>query len=54
LAATLSGLMFFLWVISLHLPRVAAAVHNGDEWTSAFVALAMCGGSWVLAGTVKK
>ncbi|MGA8308848.1 MAG: DoxX family membrane protein [Terriglobales bacterium] len=54
LAATLLGLMFFLWVISLHLPRVAAAVHNGDEWTSAFVALAMCGGSWVLAGTVKR
>ena len=25
LAATLLGLMFFLWVVSLHLPRVAAA-----------------------------
>ena len=54
LASALLGLMFFLWVISLHLPRVAAALHNGDEWTSAFVALAMCGGSWVLAGIVKR
>jgi len=54
LAATLLGLMFFLWVFMLHFPRVAASPHDGNEWTSAFVALAMCGGSWVLAGTVKR
>ncbi len=53
LAATLLGLMFFLWVFVVHLPRVAAASHNGNEWTSAFVALAMCGGAWVVAGTKK-
>lgn len=51
LAATLLGLMFFLWVIGLHAPRVIAARHNGNEWTSALVALAMCGGSWVIAGS---
>ncbi len=51
LAATLLGLMFFLWVFVVHLPRVAAASHSGNEWTSAFVALAMCGGAWVVAGT---
>jgi uncharacterized membrane protein len=51
LAATLLGLMFFLWVIGLHAPRVLAARHNGNEWTSALVALAMCGGSWVIAGS---
>jgi uncharacterized membrane protein YphA (DoxX/SURF4 family) len=50
LAATLLGLMFLLWVISLHLPRVAAAPHNGNEWTSMIVALAMCGGAWIVAG----
>ncbi len=53
LAATLLGLMFFLWVFVLHLPRVVAAAHNGNEWTSMFVALAMCGAAWVVAGRVK-
>ncbi len=50
LAATLLGLMFFLWVFLVHLPRVAASPHDGKEWTSALVALAMCGGAWVVAG----
>lgn len=54
LASTLLGLMFFLWVISLHVPRVAAAPHDGKEWTSAFVALAMCGGAWVIAGRLAR
>lgn len=48
LAASLLGLMFLLWVMVLHLPRVVAAPHNGNEWTSAIVALAMSGGSFVL------
>ncbi|HMF63717.1 MAG TPA: hypothetical protein VK608_06470 [Edaphobacter sp.] len=53
LAASLLGTMFLLWVILLHAPRVAAAgPHNGNEWTSEFVALAMCGGSFVLAGAL--
>ena len=51
LATSLLGLMFFLWVILLHLPRVAASPHNGNEWTSAFVALAMSGSAFVLART---
>ena len=50
LASTLLGTMFFLWVFLLHLPRVVAAPHSSNEWTSAFVALAMCGASWILAG----
>ncbi len=53
LSATLLGLMFFLWVLILHLPRVAAAPHNGNEWTSLFVALAMSGGALLVAGSVK-
>ena len=53
LAAALLGLMFLLWVIVLHIPRVAASPHNGNEWTSAIVALAMCGGSFVLAGALR-
>jgi uncharacterized membrane protein len=51
LAATLLGIMFFTWVFILHLPRVASAPSNGNEWTSAFVALAMCGGAWTIAAT---
>jgi uncharacterized membrane protein YphA (DoxX/SURF4 family) len=52
LAATLLGLMFLLWVVVLHVPRVVAMAHSGNEWTSAFVALAMSGGAWVLAGAL--
>jgi uncharacterized membrane protein YphA (DoxX/SURF4 family) len=54
LAAALLGLMFFLWFLLLHLPRVVARLDNGNEWNSALVALALCGGSWFLAGTLPK
>jgi len=53
LAATLLGIMFFAWVFILHLPRVSSALHNGNEWTSLLVALAMSGGSWIVAATVR-
>ena len=49
LAATMLGVMFLLWVLVLHAPRVAASLHNGDEWSSLFVALALGGGAFVLA-----
>jgi hypothetical protein len=42
--------MFLLWVVLLHAPRVAGAVRNGNEVTSLFVAVAMCGLSFALAG----
>jgi uncharacterized membrane protein len=48
-AASLLGVMFFLFVAMLHIPRIAMHSHDGNEWTSGFVALAMCGGAWVLA-----
>ncbi len=54
LAATLLGIMFFLWVVTLHAPRVAAALHNGNEWTSLLVALAMSGGAFLVAGTTAR
>ncbi len=41
--------MFFLWVIVLHGPRIAQALHNGDEWNSGFVALALSGCGLALA-----
>ena len=49
LVCSLLGLMFFLWVIVLHIPRVVAAVHTETEWTSLFVALGMSGIAWMLA-----
>jgi uncharacterized membrane protein len=55
LATTLSGIMFLLWVIFLHAPRVAANLHSEDEWTSLFVAMAMSGISFMLtSATFKK
>jgi uncharacterized membrane protein len=52
LAASLLGLMFLLWVLLLHSPRVAGAAHNGNEWTSLFVALAMSGAAFLVAETL--
>lgn len=48
------GLMFAIWVVTLHLPRVfglyavPGATRNPAEWSSLFIAIAMCGGSWSL------
>ena len=50
LAGGLLGLMFLIWVLILHLPRVIANVHTEPEWTSLFVALAFSGISFLLAG----
>jgi len=51
-AAIWLGIMFFLWTILLHAPRVAHNPHNPDEWASAMVALAMCGSAWIIASAV--
>jgi uncharacterized membrane protein YphA (DoxX/SURF4 family) len=53
LAATWLGIMFLLWVLVLHAPRVTAALHNGDEWNSMVVALAFSGASFVVARTLR-
>jgi uncharacterized membrane protein len=54
LASMLLGMMFGSWFFILHLPRVVAKLHDGKEWTSAFVALAMSGCALMLAGAVKQ
>jgi hypothetical protein len=46
--------MFPFWTVLLHAPRVFAPIHNKDELTGLFVALAMSGGSFIVAGTVSK
>lgn len=54
LAAGLLALMFGLWVVILHVPRVIANAGARPEWTSMFVALAMCGASLVVASRVSR
>jgi uncharacterized membrane protein len=49
LAGRLLALMFAVFVVTTHVPRVAAAAANGNEWTSLLVALAFCGASLVAA-----
>jgi uncharacterized membrane protein len=55
-AASGLGLMFASWVCTLHLPRVLGIYHipgapqNPNEWGSLFIAIALWGGPWVLAG----
>lgn len=49
-AASLLGAMFLLWFLFLHLPRLTSAPrsHDPDEWSSAIIALGMCGASWLM------
>lgn len=50
------GLMFGIWVVTLHLPRVLGlygipgAPHNPNEWSSLLIAMALWGRLWALAG----
>ena len=52
LFASLLGTMIFIWVIILHIPKVIASpfVDMGSEASSAFLALAYSGISYVIAG----
>jgi len=49
------GLMFGIWVVTLHLPRVLGlygipgAPQNPNEWSSLFIAIALWGGPWAMA-----
>jgi uncharacterized membrane protein len=49
LAGTWLGVMFLVFVVTTHIPRIATHLGNGNEWTSGLVALAMCGVAWVMA-----
>jgi hypothetical protein len=59
LAGTMLGTMFLLWFLLLHAPRVVSAFRSHaagapDEWSSAFIALGMCGGSWICAWNARQ
>ena len=50
LAALLAGIMIFLWVPLLHIPRALADLHGSNETTAVFEALAMSGIALMIAG----
>jgi uncharacterized membrane protein len=49
-AALLSGIMIFSWVILLHIPRAVADLHDANEMTAVFEALAFSGVAFIVAG----
>ena len=49
LASRLFAIMITTWVLILHIPRVAVALHDRHEWTTLFVAIAMMGAAWTLS-----
>ncbi len=57
--AGLVGLMFAIWVFTLHLPRVLGlynipgAPRSPDEWSSLLIPVALWGGFWALAAVPK-
>ena len=53
LAAILSGLMIFLWLILLHIPRAMADLSNSNETTAVFEALAFSGAAFLVAASRK-
>lgn len=54
LAAALFALMAGTWVVILHLPRALAAMNSRPEWTSMFVAMALCGAGLLALETLSK
>jgi uncharacterized membrane protein len=55
LAALLSGVMIFLWVFMLHIPRAVAGVGSrANETTAVFEALAFSGLAFIYAATASR
>ncbi|HTZ72337.1 MAG TPA: hypothetical protein VMB47_00320 [Candidatus Aquilonibacter sp.] len=52
------GLMFAIWVLTLHIPRtlgyygIPNALHDPNEWSSLFIAIALCGGPWAISQNI--
>ena len=49
LAALLSGIMIWLWLVLLHIPRALAAPHDANETTAVFEALAIGATAFLVA-----
>jgi hypothetical protein len=54
LAGWVLGFMFFIWLVAVQAHRLIGSPHSGSAWTSAFVALALAGSAWSVAGSASK
>lgn len=54
LSTSLLSIMFFVWVLVLHLPRCIHNAHTESEWTSLFIALAMGSTALMFTGVYNK
>ncbi len=54
MAALLLAVMFGIFVLTVHAPRIVGKLHDGNEWTSGLVAVAMCGCSLILAEALEQ
>jgi uncharacterized membrane protein YphA (DoxX/SURF4 family) len=52
IAAYCTAAMFGSWVLIVHAPRVLGSSHTPSEWSSMFIALAMCGGALLIASAL--
>jgi uncharacterized membrane protein len=50
-AGLLLGIMIFLFVLSLHVPKVVANPHDRIAWAVAIRDSSFAGGAWILSGT---
>lgn len=54
LAATLAGAMYGAWAVILHVPRAIDSLGDRAEVTSLWVAVALCGAAWLVAGSTQR
>jgi uncharacterized membrane protein YphA (DoxX/SURF4 family) len=54
LATKLFAVMISLWVLILHIPRVATTPRDRHEWLTLFIALSLSGVAWIMAGSLKQ
>jgi uncharacterized membrane protein len=53
MAALLTGIMIFLWIVLLHIPRALAAPHDANETTAVFEAIAVSATAFLITARSK-
>ncbi len=48
------GLMFGVWLLTIHLPFLLDAPCNPDKWSDVLIVAALWGGFWATAGNLRK
>lgn len=54
MAALSLSVLFGIFVLTVHTPRILGKLHDGNEWTSGLVAVGMCGCSLILAEALER